>query len=220
MLDAREMLEEYSGVFLEQGCLFVSTTGKFLTGYVNCEVLFPHYKVMQPLVTQLVEPFLGEAEGFICPQTGDIALLQYANILANRRGHPATAVWADKHPDNSYHVERNGFEDAIRGRKVVVLNDRISQGGTTLKVVAEARRMDCEVLGVATLAGVTAATAEMLGVPRLHALSIIDVRAFAPDAVPPELEGLPIVADEALGHGADYQKEHPEYPGSFIKLLG
>jgi orotate phosphoribosyltransferase len=219
MLDAREVLVEYNGVFLDRGCLFVSTTGKFLTGYVNCEVLFPHYEVMQPLVAQLVEPFLGEVEGFICPQTGDIALLQYANILANRRGHPTTAVWADKHSDNSYRVERNGFEDAIRGRKVVVVNDRISQGGTTLKVVAEARRLECEVLGVATIAGVTAASAEMLGVPRLHALSIIDVQAFPPEEIPVAFDYLPIAVDEALGHGADFQRDHPDYPGSFIKLL-
>jgi orotate phosphoribosyltransferase len=219
MLDAREVLEQYNGVFLDRGCLFVSTTGKLLTGYVNCEVIYPHYSVVNDLVMQLIDPFMDEVEGFICPQTGDIVLLEYATKMANEFGYPTTAVWADKHSDNSYHVERNGFENAIRGKRVVVLNDRISQGGTTLKVVAEARRLDCEVLGVATLAGVSSAPADKLGVPRLHALSTIDVQAFSADAVPPEYEGWPIVADEALGHGADYQKAHPDYEGGFVELL-
>lgn len=220
-MNAREVLEEYNGVFLNRDCLFVSTTGKFLTGYVNCEVIFPHYSVVNNLVGQLIAPFLDDVEGFICPATGDITLLQYANKTANELGHLTTAVWADKHSaDNSYHVERNGFEDAIRGRKVLVLNDRISQGGTTLKIVAEARRLDCEVLGVATLAGVTAASAQMLDVPQLHALSIIDIESFAPDAIPPAWRGMPIVEDEALGHGADYKVAYPDFPGGFVKLLG
>jgi hypothetical protein len=47
MLDAREVLEQYNGVFLDRGCLFVSTTGKLLTGYVNCEVIYPHYSVVR-----------------------------------------------------------------------------------------------------------------------------------------------------------------------------
>jgi hypothetical protein len=45
------------------------------------------------------------------------------------------------------------------------------------------------------------------------------VQAFSADAVPPEYEGWPIVADEALGHGADYQKAHPDYEGGFVELL-
>jgi orotate phosphoribosyltransferase len=220
MLDAREVLEEYNGVFLERGCLFVSTTGKLLTGYVNCEVIFPYIRVVEDLVVQLVEPFLGSVDGFICPATGDIVLLQAANRFAHDSGYTTTAVWADKQPDNSYHIERNGFAEAIRGRRVLVLNDRISQGGTALKVVAEARQLGCEVVGVATLAGVTSASAEMLGVSRLHALSIIDVQAFPLDAVPDEYVGLPIVVDEPLGHGVDYQKLHPDYAGGFITLLG
>lgn len=219
-MDVRAALEAYQGVFLDRGCLFVSTTGKLLTGYVNCEVIYPHYPVVQDLVRQLVEPFLGEVEAFVCPATGDIVLAQYATILANRLGHPTTAVWADKDgSDNSYRIERNGFESAVRGKKVVVLNDRISQGGTTLKVISEARRLDCEVLAVATLAGVSRATPEMLGVPRVHALSIIDVETFPPEEVPSRYQGFPIVVDESLGHGAQYKAEHPDYPGGFIKLL-
>jgi orotate phosphoribosyltransferase len=219
MLDAQEVLEQYNGVFLERGCLFVSTTGKLLTGYVNCEVIYPHFSIVNDLVMQLIDPFMHEVEGFICPQTGDIVLLEYATVMANEFGYPTTAVWADKHSDNSYHIERNGFENAIRGRRVLVLNDRISQGGTTLKVIAEARRLDCEVLGVATLAGVSSASADKLGVPRVHALSIIDVLAFSPEEIPKEYEVWPIVVDEALGHGADYKKAHSDYPGGFVELL-
>lgn len=220
-MDAREVLEEYGGVFVDRGCLFVSTTGKLLTGYVNCEVVYPHYGVVRDLVRQLIEPFFQEVEGFVCPQTGDIVLLEYATIMANRSGRPTTAVWADKHDDNSYHIERNGYEEAIQGKKVVVLNDRISQGGTTKKVIAEARRLDCEILGVATIAGVSSATPAVLDVPELNALSIIDVQAFPVDEVPEDFQGLPICVDPALGHGADYMLAHRHNPheGGYISLL-
>jgi len=218
-LDAQEVLTEYQGVFLNRGCLFVSTVWKFLSGYVNCEVIYPHYDVVNDLVAQLIDPFLDEVEGFLCPSTGDIVLAQYATIQANRAGRKTVAAWADKVEGNAYRVERNGFEQAIRGKKVVILNDRISQGGTTLKVIAEAIRLDCDILGVATLAGVSAASPEMLGVPRVHALSTIDVQAFEFDAVPPKFQGLPVAIDGPLGHGADFQVKYPDYAGGFVRLM-
>ena len=51
MIDAREALEQYNGVFVNRGCLFISTTSTpektvFLSGYVNCEVLLPSYEVV------------------------------------------------------------------------------------------------------------------------------------------------------------------------------
>lgn len=220
MLDAREVLEEYEGVFLNRGCLFVSTTGVFLSGYVNCEVLYPYDEPVRDLCDQLLAPFLDEVEGFICPATGDIVLLREILRQANDAGRKATGVWADKHSDdNSYHIERNGYAKAIRGRKVVIVNDRISQGGTTRKVIAEARRLECDILGVATLAGVSSATPEALDVPMVHPLSVIDVQAFSPDDIPEKFQGLPVVIDEPLGHGAHYRAEHPNYPHGWIELM-
>lgn len=219
-MDAREVLEEHKGVFVNRDCLFVSTTGKLLTGYVNCEVIYPYYPIVRDLVGQLLDPFLDEVEGFVCPAVGDIVLLQYATIMANELGRLTVAAWADKHDENTYRVERNGYGPAIRGKRVLVLNDRISNGGTTLKVIAAARAWDCEVVGVASLSSITAATAEMLGVPKAHTLAPIDVEAFMPDKIPAEFQGQPIAVDEPLGHGYEWQHEHPDYPGGFIKLLG
>lgn len=221
-MDTLQTLVDHGGVFVDRGVLFVSTTGKLLDGYVNCEVIYPHFDVVDALTRDLIDPFLDDVEGFICPATGDIVLAQYATNICNRLGKPTTAVWADKHgdgPTSSYHIERNGYEPAIAGKRVVVLNDRISQGGTTLKVIAEAQRLGCDILGVATLAGVTGATPEFLGVPKVHALCTVDVRAFDDTAIPVDCVGLPIVIDDALGHGADYKEEHPDYPGGFIKIL-
>lgn len=48
-LDAATVLEERGAVFINRGCLFVSTTGKLLTGYVNCEIIFPHFDIMWDL---------------------------------------------------------------------------------------------------------------------------------------------------------------------------
>ncbi len=224
-MDAKAVLMEHKGVFLDQDCLFVSTAEarpgvpKLLTGYVNCEVIYPYYPVVQDLVQQLMEPFVGTIDGFVCPATGDIVLAQYATFIANLNGYKTVAVWADKTADNDYRIERNGFVEAIRGKRVLVINDRISNGGTTLKVVAEARRHGSEVVGVASLSSITAATAEMLGVPRVHTLAPIDVKNFAADEIPEEYRGLPIVIDEPLGHGAEFKEHHPDYDGGWVELL-
>lgn len=218
-MDAKEKLVELEGVFLDKGCLFLSTTGKLLTGYVNCEVIYPHYDVTRDLVGQLIVPFLGTVDGFVCPSTGDIVLLEYATIMANEMGFPTTAVWADKEA-GEYVINRNGYVKAITGKRVLVLNDRISQGGTTTKVIAEARRCGAEVMGVATLADVTSVSAESFGIPRLHALSTIDVKAYAHDALPEELRGLPLCIDEPLGHGWEFEaKMGFAWHGETVTLL-
>jgi len=222
--DARTELTGFHGVFVDRNCLFVSTAstpekGILLSGYVNCEVIFPFYPIMKDLVWQLISPFLGEVEGFLCPSTGDIVLIEYATILANLAGVRTVAAWADKQPDNSYRVVRNSFESALRGKNILVLNDRISQGETTKKVLAEAERLHCHVLGVATIAGVSHLSAQYFGVPELNMLTTIDVDSFPDDVIPERYQGLPIVVDEALGHGWGYSLDHPDYPGGFIRLL-
>lgn len=219
MLDVRQELKRYNGEFIGGEHLFISTAGPYLTGYVNCEVLFPHFGVMWDLVSQLIEPFLGDIEVFVGPSTGDIVHLQYATIIANQRGHLTKMVWADKQSDNSYVVTRNGFPEQVPGKRVAVLNDRISQGGTTVKVINEVRRLGGEVVGVGTFAGVTRVTAETLEVPMLHALSTIDVQAFPQGELPVEYQGWPVVIDEPLGHGHEWKEHHPDHPGGFVKLL-
>ena len=221
-MDAKQTLIDHKGVFLDQGCLFLSTTNKLLTGYVNCEVIYPYDKPVRNLVSQLVAPFLDRVQAYICPATGDIVLLREAVRQTNdhRQTYAVTGAWADKQSDNSYIVERNGFVPAVQGKRVVVLNDRISQGGTTLKVIAEARRLGCDVLGVATLAGVSGATAEFLDVPQVHALCTIDVKAYAYDELPEELRGMPLCVDPPLGHGCEFE-EKMGFPwhGDTVELL-
>lgn len=174
---------------------------------------------MWDLTSQLIRPFLGKVDCIVCPSTGDIALLQYATIIANQNGYQTFAAWADKQPDNTFKIERNGFASFVRNSRVVVLNDRISQGGTTRKVIAEVRRLGGRVVGVATLAGVSSLTADALEVPRLNALCNIDVLAFDPVALPESYWNWPIVVDESLGHGSEFKSAEPDYPGGFITLL-
>lgn len=219
MLNARDELVNRNAVFIDRGCLFVSTTGLLLTGYVNCEVIFPHFDVTWDLVGQLIYPFIDQVECFACPSTGDIVLAEHANIMANQQEYATTAVWADKQKDNSFIIERNGFVEALAGRKVLILNDRISQGGTTRKMIAEVRRCGGDVIGVSTLAGISSLSAEALDIPMLHSLCTVDVESFADDAIPPEHQGLPISVDDALGHGSEYQADHPDYPGGFVTIL-
>jgi len=222
MLDAREVLEQYRGVFVDRDCLFASTNvGVLLTGYVNCEVLFPYFDVMRDITAQLIDPFIDEVQGFVCASTGDITIIKYAMWLANL-AYPKREfrdVWADKRSNGTRRIERNGFEDAIQGRRVLVINDRTASGGTTRDLVAESRRLDCEVLGVATIAGATGNTAATWDVPRYHALCDIDVRSFLDTDIPPEYLEWPIACDPPLGHGHEYQKEHRDFPGGYVTLL-
>ena len=215
-IDARKVLEERGAVWLDKGCVFLSSAGPLLSGYVNCEVLFPHWNIMRALVEDLVAPFAGQFDCLACPATGDIALLRDAGALLNAGRSEADEiklVWADKvkvegdggKEEEILVIERNGFVEATAGRRVLVLNDRISNGGTTTKAIKAVRHAGGEVIGVATLADVTKVSAEGFGIPKLHSLCTIDVDAFVPKTAPEKYLGLPLCIDPPLGHGSEHK---------------
>ena len=214
------VLHSNGAVYQGQQQLFVGASGKILDGYVNCEVLFPHSIMMHRLVADMVAPFLDlKPQGFVSAATGDIVMLPTACALINSLGGNGTVLaWADKVGDGTLRIERNGFAEAIEGLDVVVLNDRISNGGTTLAVISEARRCGANVIGVATLAGISRLTPEQLGVPMLHQLCTVDVNAWLPDEVPFEYRTWPIVVDPSLGHGVDFARSGQHWAGGFVEV--
>jgi orotate phosphoribosyltransferase len=85
---------------------------------------------------------------------------------------------------------RRGF-DIPAGARVVLVEDIISTGGSLRECLAVVRRYPGTLLGAACLIDRSGGRAE-IGVP-LVALARVDIPAYPPDALPPELAALPAV---------------------------
>lgn len=221
-MDVRKELEA-------KGCIykghFVGTSGKHLGGYCNIDPAMPHAAFVDDLVGLMVEPFkVAGVETVVAPAVGAIPFAHLGALrLKQLAGKDVYSVWADKtkiNDEKDFVFERTGFEEAVKGKKVLILEDMINQMFSIHKVIALVRRTGGEIAGVASVAANRGVTAEAMGVPQYVKLCAVEYDAWTPeDCVDKGLcsQKVPIVED--IGHGDGFKQAHPDYPGGFTKLI-
>ncbi len=214
-------LEQRGAVLTDQH--FVYKSGKHGSGYVNFDPAFPDVGLILEAAKQMVEPFLGEFDVVVGPATGGVALSYACGMAASFLGEVnVQAVWADKDGDG-FAFERDGFIQAIRGKRVLVVDDVMTNAnltGSVFKVCQLVKDTGGTVIGVSLVCNRCSGTAEDLWVPRLEQLGSVNFTAV--DSAECAATGLcyqhvPIVED--IGHGAAFKQNQPFYPGGFVKLL-
>ncbi len=216
-MDILKELESAGAVLL--GRHFVYKSGKHGSGYINMDPTFPNTEMMWKIGAELWFEFAEDPpETVAAPAIGAIGLA-YAMAYALRYelGGPVVAVvWADKIGDN-FVFERAGFVDHLTGKRVLVVEDLLTTGGSVIKVCREAEKHGAEIIGVSATVNRGGVTAKQLGVPRLESLASVNFSAVDPRDCELCASGVPIVED--IGHGGAYKATHPDYAGGYIKLL-
>ncbi len=207
-MNVLQELETIGAVFTDKH--FVYASGKHGSGYINLDLLFPHTALVADICKDLVAPFAGEFDTVAAPATGGIVLSVLSALQAGTKG-----VWADK-ADGGFVFERAGFLQEVKGKRVLIVEDLLTTGGSVEKVAREVEKAGGTVVGISVVCNRGGVTADQLGVPRLT--SIAEVGFAAVDAADCQLceAEVPIVED--MGHGDDYKVEHPEYAGGYYKL--
>lgn len=211
------------------GCIysghFVGVSGKHLAGYCNIDPLLPHVSLVKKLVKQMTDEFKDAGvETVAAPAVGAIPFSHWgAHFLMEGTGTEIYGVWADKvsgSAERAFVFEREGFAEAVKGKKVLILEDIINQMASInamIKTVTEAGGI---IVGVGSVAANKGVSAEAMGVPKYVKLCSVEYDVWTPEDC--SLNGLcsqnkPIVED--IGHGDDFKKLNPNYKGGYIKLL-
>ena len=215
----RHELEQSKAVI--RGEHFVYKSGRHGDTYVDCDRLFVRPLSLLPVFeywrTRWFEGVATDQkpEVVIAPAVGGVYLVSAFALYL--RYWTLKTVWADKDRDD-FVLERAGFAEAVRGRRVLVLEDVITTGGSAVKTADVARTAGGDVVGIACIVNRSrATTAKALGVPCFTAGVQLDVPSFAPDELPDELTARPIVTN--LAHGATFRQENPNYAGDFKELV-
>lgn len=209
---------------LEQaGCIyddghFVLTSGKHSAGYINFDPILPDVYLVDKITRQLVQPFL--ADGFntiAAPATGGIVLATLAALYVTKAPtlQNANLVWADKDGDD-FVFKRSGFAARLKNRRVLVVDDIISNGTSVGKVCRAAEALGATIVGVGALCTTGNVNRHTLHVPRFACLGGRDFPSVVASKCTLCRAGEPIVED--IGHGAKYKAEHPDYAGGYIAL--
>lgn len=213
MEEALEILKRAGAVTTDEH--FVYTTGKHGSAYINTDLLFPSMATINHLAARMVEPFLGEVDCIAAPAIGGIVLAVSCASALTTSNPNVQSVWADK-DGPGFRFERAGFENHVREARVLVVEDMLNTGGSVDKVCRLVEQAKGTLVGVSVIVNRGPSTAATLGVPRLEALSRVDMQAFEPESCPFCAEGKPIITD--VGHGAEFREAHPEYSGGYRAL--
>lgn len=218
-MDVRKELEA-------KGCIFdghfVGTSGNHLAGYCNVDPILPHVAIVKDMTLIMVKPFADQKiDTVISPATGAIPLSQWGSYhLEQLTGKTTLGVWADKVKPEGFAFERSGFLEAVKGKRVIILEDMINQMFSIRKVVDLVKKSGGELLGVGAIAANKGVSAEAIGVPKLVKLCDVQYDVWSPDDCAKTglcFKKVPIVED--IGHGGDFRKYHADYAGGYVKLL-
>lgn len=210
-----EELQKVGAVYTEKH--FVYASGKHGSGYINLDPIFPHTVLMGEICKLLTNPFLGSFDTTAAPATGGIVSAVLSAFVSSTPEHPVCGVWADKAGDGRFEFEREGFSEHLKGKKVLVVEDLVTTGGSVEKVCREVEKCGGEVVGVSVIYNRGGVKAGDIGVPRLEALVNISFSTFESENCELCQNRVPIVED--IGHGDDYKESHSNYEGGYVKLL-
>lgn len=204
------------------GSHLVLSGGTHSEVYLNADRVFPDAWRMGKFFSSWKQVFFvpgyeRRVQAVVGPATGGVYLVGGFTQFLNAAGIGVQAAWADK-DGKEFVLERSRFASVVRGKSVLIVEDVITSGASTMKTIAAVRAAGGTVVGVACMANRTIkVTTETLDVPFFFACWQLDVPSYPADQCPFCAEGRPIVTN--IGHGGEYALEHPDYIGGYTELI-
>lgn len=211
--EALKVLKEKGSLYApEDGYHFKGTSGKHISGYCNIDPVLPFTDLVSQMTESIASKFTGlGVQTVIAPATGGIPLSQWGPFhLKKLEGKEVLGVWADKAKPEGFEIERAGFRDAVKDRKVLVLEDIINTMHSIKKVIELTRNNGGEIVGVGSIVANNGVSAEALGVEKFFNLATFTYEKWDESNCDLCAKKVPMVID--IGHGDKFITENPEYP--------
>lgn len=202
--DTRAILAECGAVI--ESSHFVYASGRHGSTYVNKDAVFLRPDLLSTLCLRLALANARlDAEAVVGPAVGGAILAQLVagHLISwskTMRGD-VRAAFADKTADGGYAFAR-GYDAAIAGKRVLLVEDILTTGGSVRKVADAARAAGAHVVGAVALVNRGGVTAETVGVPTLSSLVDLSFPSWDETSCPLCAGGVPVRTD--LGKGKDF----------------
>jgi orotate phosphoribosyltransferase len=187
------------------GSHIVYTSKRHGSDYVNKDAIYPNTKATDELCGFIAEHFKdAKVEVVVAPAVGGVILShETAGRLTELTGQEVLGI-ADKEGDTL--VFKRGYGEFIKGKRVLVVDDVLTTGGSVAKLVELVRSLDGEVVAVAVLCNRGGVKVEDIGnVPELFALVNVQMADFEESECPFCKASIPINIE--VGKGKAYLAE-------------
>ncbi len=202
MNDVVSILKKVGGVITNDH--FVYTSGKHGSVYINKDAVYTHVNETSKIGKMFAIKFKSKAIDVVAaPALGGIILSQWtAYHLSKLKGKEVISVYTEKTPDKDQ-VFTRGYDKLVKNKKVLVIEDLTTTGGSVKKVVKSVKKAGGKVIGVAVMVNRNpkGVNAKFMGVP-FAALGVIKAEAF--DANKCELCNKNVPINTTVGHGKKY----------------
>lgn len=201
MNDVLEILEK-TGAIIRQSH-FVLTSGKHTSLYINKDALYPHTQETSTVAGMFAEMFAEmEVDVVVAPALGGIILSQWvAYHLSKLKGKEVLSVYTEKTPE-SMQVLKRGYDILVRGKKVLVIEDLTSTGGSVMKVIKSVQEARGKIVAVGVMVNKNPTLDEKtFGLP-FYALAQLPTEIYDMEECPLCAEKVPI--NTSVGHGKQF----------------
>lgn len=209
MADIVKILKKIGAVITDSH--FVYTSGKHGSVYINKDALYPHTAKTAQVGKMMAQKFSHKAVDVVAaPAVGGTILSQWtAYYLSKLKGKEVYSVYTEKDKGTtasaaeSEHIFRRGYDQYIKGKKVLVVEDLTTTGGSVKKVVDAVKANGGKVIGVCVMVNRDPinVTSKTIGAP-LTVLGVLKADAFDEADCPLCKTNVPI--NTAVGHGKKY----------------
>jgi orotate phosphoribosyltransferase len=200
--DILTLLEETHAILKNDH--FVLTSGRHSPMYINKDAAYVH----PDKAKRIGELFAEKAAAFTpdvvaAPALGGIILSQWtAYALTKKLKREVLSVYTEKTPDKEQFFTR-GYDGVIKGKKVLVIEDLTTTGGSVLKVVQSVTRESGIIVAVGVLVNRNPehVTEKFFGAP-FFSLADLPVESYEAKECPLCKKNIPI--NTTVGHGKKY----------------
>lgn len=183
---------------------FVYTSGKHGEVYINKDALYPHTKETSRVCQIMVEMFKDkDIEVVVGPALGGIILSQWvAYHLSQIKKKQIFGVYTEK-DETDNQILRRGYDQIVKNKKVLIVEDLTTTGGSVKKVVDTVRQAGGEVVAVCVMVNRDPKNVNetTVGAPFVAA-DILEAEAFDEADCPFCRQHRPI--NTKIGHGQKY----------------
>ena len=202
-MDEAKVLEILQKVGSFRAGHFVFVSGLHADTYVNKNAMYPYTHAISELCRGIAEDFKGQnIDAVVGPATGGIILSQWVAFhLREMEDREIYSTYADK--DGDGFVIKRGYDELIKGKNVLVVEDLVTTGSSLRKVIGAARIVGANVQAAVAVCNRGAVTREMVGEPPVFK-SLLTVHLDQWPAAECDLckQGIPINTD--VGHGKEF----------------
>lgn len=183
----------------------VYTSSKHGTAYINKDAVYPHTKETSRLCRVIAERFADDGvEVVIAPAIGGVILSQWtAHHLSEMNGRKVLGIYAEKSENGDTFIIKRGYDKLIAGKRILVVEDVLTTGGSAKKVIEATRAIGGNVIGLGVLCnrgGIT--PQDVADVSKLDALVNVTLEAWDEAMCPLCEQNVPINTD--IGKGREF----------------